>query len=178
MDIRYKGYIIEENRNLGIRKSRCDVELNIKEITLLSVEEAEKYLTPEQRAVGSWWWLRSPGNNPTRAAGVYRGGGSVSTNGSNVNISSGVRPALRIANLDSSNLSKGDIIKVGGESWTIISDNLALCDRVVGATCFRKIWNSPDANVYEKSDVKKWLDQWALERGIVTLENMELFHTR
>lgn len=153
------------------------IDLDIQEITLLSIEETKEYLTREQLATGSWWWLRSPGFNPTRAANV-RSDGKVRTSGLDVLYDIGVRPALRIANLDSSNLSKGDIIKVGGESWTIISDNLALCERIVEYSAFRADWKAPDANVYEKSDVKKELDKWALEHGIVTQENAELFHMR
>lgn len=156
------------------------IDLDIQEITLLSVEEAEKLLTQEQRASDSGWWLRSPGDRRYHnffAAEVFIDG-RVNSHGRYVTHCIGVRPALRITNLDSSNLSKGDIIKVGAESWTVISDNLALCDRLVWKTGFRYDDTAPDADVYEKSDVKNELDKWALERGIVTQGNMELFHTR
>ena len=154
------------------------IDLDIQEITLLSIEETKEYLTREQLATVSWWWLRSPGSSPYDAACVGSDGGVNAFGNFVYYCDNGVRPALRIANLDSSNLSKGDIIKVGGESWTIISDNLALCDRIVEYSAFRADWKAPDANVYEKSDVKKELDKWALEHGIVTQENAELFHMR
>ncbi len=154
------------------------IDLDIQEITLLSIEETKEYLTREQLATGSWWWLRSPGFGPFRAAYVDNDG-RVSTDGISVDFSHyGVRPALRISSLGSLDLSIGDKIKVGGENWTVISDDLALCENVVGNSCFRYAYTAPDANVYEKSDVKIWLDQWALERGIVTQENIALFQTR
>ncbi len=39
-------------------------------IFLLSLEEAEEYMTEDERTASSWWWLRSPGNNQLYAAGV------------------------------------------------------------------------------------------------------------
>jgi len=42
---------------------------------------------------GSWWWLRSPGGSPYRAAGVITGG-SVDLGGYTVYDELGVRPAL------------------------------------------------------------------------------------
>ena len=50
--------------------------------------------------------------------------------------------------------------------WTMIGDSLALCDDVVGSCAFRKNWKAQDANIYEKSDIKKWLENWAEENGI------------
>ena len=49
-----------------------------------------------------WWWLRSPGNNASSAAGVDDDGW-VNRNGDNVHGNHGVRPALHL-NLSSSNL--------------------------------------------------------------------------
>jgi hypothetical protein len=43
--------------------------------------------------MGSWWWLRSPGNNQNNAAEV-NSDGSLNTNGNNVNNENGVRPDL------------------------------------------------------------------------------------
>lgn len=177
MDIRYKGYIIEENKNLGIRKSRCDVELNIKEITLLSEEEVETFLSREQRSGRDYWWLRSAYSDDSCYASLVIECGGLGY-GLVYDDDIGIVPALRISNLKTLELNIGDKISVGGETWAVISNDLVLCERVVGKTAFRKEHKVPDANVYEKSDVKIWLDQWALERGIVTQENMELFHTR
>lgn len=69
-------------------------------IFLLSIDEANKYFeNDEARAIGSWWWLRSPGYYSYVAADVDsdcfidRSGGSVDNEGS-------VRPALWV-NLES-----------------------------------------------------------------------------
>lgn len=64
-------------------------------IYLLSIDEAES-LSEDIRAIGSWWWLRSPGYDLSRAAGV-RSGGSLITGGAIVyDVSGAVRPALNL----------------------------------------------------------------------------------
>lgn len=148
--------------------------IEISEITLLSVMEA-KALSRAQLNIGSWWWLRSPGRS-TCAARVLNDG-KVNAAGIYVYDSrgTGVRPALRISNLGASNLNVGEKFSAGGETWTVISKDLALCDHVVGHTCFREDWKAPDANVYEKSDVKKWLENWALEKGIYTTAQKDIY---
>ena len=71
-------------------------------IFLLSIEEAEKFFkNPEDRATGSWWWLRSPGRSSKSAAyvdyfGVFRRGGDINLRGNLVFNSCGVRPAFKI----------------------------------------------------------------------------------
>ena len=84
-----------------------------------------------------------------------------------------VRPALRILNLASYNLHAKDTIRLAGKRWTVISDDLILCDEIVGNCAFRDDYEAPDANDYEKSDVKKWLENWAAENGIeITAQKM------
>lgn len=122
---------------MQVQKTTTTVtDLDVQEITLLSVEEA-KALSRDQLNLGSWWWLRSPGFYEYAAYVDFAG--EVSDYGHSVVSSNiGVRPALRISNLKSSNLNSGDKISVGGETWTIISKDLALCDCIVGRTFFRK----------------------------------------
>lgn len=147
-----------------------EAELEITEITLLSVKEADSLLTKEQRFIGSWWWLRSPGRYPDRAAYVSSGG-NISAYGNYVRSNYGViRPALRFSN---SNLVWGDSFEAGCEQWLVIDDGLALCESIVGKSPFRTDYNASDANDYEKSDVKKWLDNWALRRGLYTTTQLE-----
>lgn len=164
---------MEADRIITIKEK---VDLDIQQITLLLADEVSS-LSESVLATESWWWLRSPGNNPGRAAYVDDDG-KVNTIGYLVRCKFDVRPALRINKLKHLGFNVGDKIEVGDESWTVISEDLALCDRIVGASAFRWASTAPDANVYEKSDVKIWLDQWALEKGIVTQENMEQFHIR
>lgn len=63
-------------------------------IFLLSLDEAEKYFEDEMaRAIGTSWWLRSPGNNSEFAAEVLSDG-SLNPSGFTVDPESAVRPAL------------------------------------------------------------------------------------
>lgn len=158
-------------------------DIEISEITLLSINEARE-LSREVRETDSWWWLRSPGRHPSYikadpydAADVYYDG-EVYTDAFNVNYNGGVRPALRISNFGSSNLNIGDKFSAGGEEWTVISKDVALCDRIVGQTYFRKDVDALDANVYEQSDIKKWLENWALVKGIHTTAQLEQMQGR
>ncbi len=67
-------------------------------IFLLSIEEAEKYFeNDEARAIGSWWWLRSPSYLSYSAADVSLDGNIAR---SNVYYKGSVRPALWV-NLES-----------------------------------------------------------------------------
>lgn len=84
-----------------------------------------------------------------------------------MNYTFGVRPALQIPDLESFNLRIGDRFILVGEQWVVISKDKALCDRIIGKMPFREDWKAPDANDYEKSDVKIWLEKWAVERGII-----------
>ena len=141
------------------------IELEITEITLLSKEEYEKAKENIQ-LLACWWWLRSPGRS-YYAAYVY-GGGWVCANGIGVDyVGIAVRPALKIRNLESTNLQIGDKIQLAGYTWTVISGGIVLCDEAVGRTCFRKDWKAGDANAYEASDIKKWIRNWAGNKGIV-----------
>lgn len=69
-------------------------------IFCLSIEEARNYFKDNKaRAVGSQWWLRSLGNNSSRAAIVFADG-SINQDGSSVGLFRSVRPALWL-NLES-----------------------------------------------------------------------------
>lgn len=138
------------------------VDATITEITLLSIEEAEK-LPEHILELGEWWWLRSPGGF-YYSAGYIAEDGSIYAFGYDVDFPDGaVRPVLRINNLESLNLKVGDAINVAGYYWTIITEDLALCNVAVGNTCFRQEWAEMDSNNYETSDIKVWLENWARE---------------
>jgi hypothetical protein len=69
----------------------------------LSTDEAENqkfFANDADRAIGTDWWLRSPGEHGRGAAIVHSGGG-VAGRGNDVNYRNAVRPALKI-NLASS----------------------------------------------------------------------------
>lgn len=135
-------------------------EIEITGATLLSIEESEA-LPLRLRVYKNVWWLRAPGRYYDCAECVLYDGYS-----HNVYVrddGSGVRPALQIKNLESSNLKIGDLFIFGKKKFEIVSDSLAFCIEDIGKCCFRKDWRAEGANDYEKSDVKKFVDAWFAE---------------
>lgn len=138
------------------------VDIDIIGITLLSIEEYNKYrdLIPVH---DSYWWLRSP--NPFLLLAVY-GVRSYDNEVDNKILVAdediGISPALKISNLESSDLKIGNKFMFGGKIFTIISDDYAQCDEIIGKGVFRKDWEilDRDANDYEVSDVKKYINNW------------------
>ena len=139
-------------------------ELEISGATLLSIEEYEEYKDNiplfDDSLFDDLWWLRSPGDSDICATYITLDG-YVITYGGRVNIvNNAVRPALKISNLSSSNLSIKDKFIFSGKTFTVISKDYALCDETIGNCPFRKDWGAKGANVYEASDVKKFVDNW------------------
>lgn len=141
------------------------VDLDIQDITLLTVEEA-KVLPVNIRKCDEYWWLRSPGNDDSFAAFVDDDGGNVDDDGGNVGYALGVRPVLKISNLTQYDFQVGNKVNVLNHTWTVVSENLILCDNIVGRSPFRKDWSASDANDYAKSDVKEWLWRWYLGQKV------------
>lgn len=139
-------------------------QIEIDKITLLSVEEYQTYRNMIPK-INSWWWLRSPeaDYNHLCAAEVDDGGWVVNIA---ISLHSGIRPVLRIKNPESAFLKIGVKFRLADYAWTMLGDGLALCDDIIEECAFRKDWKATDANDYEKSDVKKYLEQWAIENGI------------
>ena len=135
--------------------SKKSIELEIDGVTLLTIEEA-KALIDKQRYQTPTWWLRN-----IYAAFVDGESGSVDVTGIDIcNELFGVRPALQISNLTSSDFEIGDRFEFANYTWTVISEDKALCDDIIGYSVFRDDWKAKDASDYEKSDIKKYLDNW------------------
>ena len=136
--------------------TKKEIDIDIEGITLLSIEEYEKCkdIIPK---INDWWWLRSPGYDSRSAANVSNDGSVFSFGDFVCNDFYAVRPVLIYK---SSNLQNGDKIKFADYCWTVISENMMLCDEVIGHTCFRNDWLADDSNDYEKSDIKVWLEDW------------------
>ena len=126
-----------------IIKSTIEYDIDILGATLLTVDEAEQ-LPGRLRAYDEFWWVRSSGRRSSRIA----------------NARYTVRPVLIISNLESSNFQIGDTLKFGDREFEIISDDKAFCLTDIGTTWFREDSEADDANDYEKSDVKKYVDNW------------------
>lgn len=147
-------------------------DLDIEEITLLSVEEAEK-LPNYILAIDRWWWLRSPSYNQNRAVYVVNDG-DIFVSGWPVNSGSrSVRPALRISNLKSYDLKFYDIIKFLNNLWYVISDDMLLSVKAVGHTAFNNDALKPNSNKFEGSDIQKWLQNW-LSKKLSVEESMKV----
>ena len=143
------------------------IDLNIEEITLLSSEEYKRFEDVIPLA-GMPWWLRSLDDYDVIHAGAVDTNGGLHNDIVNIVSFCGVRPALKIQIPKSSNLVVGDKIQIAGYGWTVIAPGLILCDEVFGPMPFRQDWKAFDANVYEKSDVKKWLDERATENKLIS----------
>lgn len=133
--------------------------MKVKGITLLSAEEYKEY-RHKIKPVNDWWWLRSRGSCNYFATFVLGKTGDVYENG-RVDLTFGVRPAL-IVECDGGEWI-GETFEFGGKTWTLISGNLALADKLFCTRSFRKDWTAPDANIYDSSDVKEYLDFWLRE---------------
>lgn len=148
-----------------VLKIEVDVILDITEIRLLTADEYKNY-KEYIKNLGHWWWLQSPGSAKNRVLSVCGGGGLLYEYGSYVDRESGwVRPVLRISNL--THFIRGDNLVIANRDWTVISRDLVLSDEPIGEYAFREDWKAEDANDYNASDVKKYLENWANENGIV-----------
>lgn len=56
---------------------------------------------------------------------------------------------------------------MAGHGWTFITNELVLCNEIVGFGCFREDEQAEDANDFEKSDIKIWLRNWVKKNGIM-----------
>ena len=127
--------------------------------TLLTIEEARK-LPEILRKYDERWWLCSSGYNDSRATAVLDDGLVYSCSIFVDTFYIAVRPALIISNLESSGLKIGDTFEFGDKEFEIVSSDKAFCLSDIGTSAFRNDWEAPDANDYEKSDVKKFIDKW------------------
>lgn len=135
-----------------------ELNLEITEATLLTIEEARK-LPERLRRYDEWWWLKSPGRFSGQVTFVDDGG-FVNSFGDHAFVDNVVRPVLIISNFDSSNLQIGDTFEFGDENFEVISNGKAFCLGDIDYKEFREDLDAPDANDYEKSDIKKYIDKW------------------
>ena len=115
-------------------EQRKEITANVKEITLLTTEEA-KALPKDIRRMGRGWWLRSPGYGTDKLVAYVDGNGNVVDYGYLV-CRKGlyIRPAL---SLESSELKTGDQFDYAEEHWIMITDNMAICNTLIRKSWFR-----------------------------------------
>lgn len=135
--------------------------MEITRIGLLSVEEFNTYKSRIKPLSNNYnWWLRSPGWGSVNHNVTVAHSGGVSYMGCGVNNGNvSVRPALWL-NKESPHLQIGYEFNLWGYAWTMIAEGLALCDHEFCRRTFRDDWKAYDANSFEVSDVKAYLDCW------------------
>ena len=148
------------------------VTIDIGAVTLLSKAEYMSSKDAVQQMDNEWWWLITP----TEAGGgvetvSYLVGDVV---GRYVWADTGwVRPIIRYRNA-SETLPVGSKFSLAGHDWTVIANGIALCDDALVQMAFRADSDAPDATDYGASDVKGWLDNWALNSGLMPEAQFEI----
>ena len=71
-----------------------------------------------------------------------------------------VRPVLTLENIDSTSFEIGDTFEFRGYIFTIISKEYALCDEGITTMAYRSEEGVENANDYESSDIKAYLEKW------------------
>ena len=133
------------------------IDLNIKEVTLLTKEQYEQY-KEKIPPIEDWYWLKTPGEYMLDVAFVYKDGNVYFFD---VNHSSGgLRPVFELTEA-TENLAAEDIVKFAGYDWTMLTDKIGICNEIIDQIAFNEDWLKENANSYEDSDIKSRLDKWA-----------------
>ena len=149
-------------------------EIKLPEIigaALLTQEEAEQgeeyiYYPVFNDGGSPYWYLRTPGEedgsivcmdgviiDDVTDVDFFDDGGGWKFD---LEYGCGNRPALYFSSsLSAVGVKPGDKLEIGGVSFTIITDTIALCDSYISVEIFDK-----ETNDYEKSAIKKRVDSW------------------
>lgn len=121
---------------------------DIEQITLLTIEQAEKLPVDILRS-DEPWWLRSPGY--TRGDAAFVEGDEASEIGYSVDFDyHAVRPAFKITN---SNFKVGEKVYIESVTCTAIKGELVLTDECI---CFHRF--DTESNNWENSELKKFIE--------------------
>lgn len=122
------------------------------EITLLTAEEYDKYkeIIPPVKV---WWWLRSPGKRQIRVASVYITG--FLNDSFVIDDTLAVRPVLKSEIL---HLPIGEKFIALGNRWIALDNCFAISEDVITHRRY-----GDNSNVWETSELKAWLEEWAME---------------
>lgn len=144
---------------------------DVKGMTLLSekdVQECKDYIRGAEFPDDCDWWLKTPGTWDYTTMKIVLGKDaavqedSIIQTGVRVESPRGVRPALMLT--EAADFKAGDRASLFGENWTVISEELALCDRPIRKMPYvAKDFpydGRTDVTDYEKSDVKQFVDDW------------------
>ena len=143
------------------------MEIKILGATLLS-EEEYKSNNDLIKYSGGDWWLRTPETYYTYDSDNYCGNVLIVLSSGGIDIANTSCPEFEVVPsliLQNKTLPIGSKLTYAGQTFTVLRNGLALCDKRVCQMAFRKDWESPYANDYDASDVKKWVDSWFSKNG-------------
>ena len=157
-----------------IFKKQENVKLpKIIEATLLSSEELEEcaeFIKDPGYFETQYWYLRTPYDDDTIGL-VFGNCEETPTEPDYLDVppdgpsGTGLRPVLRLESSilsDGSKLSAGDIVHIGSNQFTAISDTLLLSDFMIGFEAEDNSYGCFDeeTNIYEESEAKRKVDKW------------------
>ena len=142
----------------------AELDIDIREITLMTLEEYETYMERIPK-LNDYWWLRSPGQFSLSEAAV-KPDGSVNREGDYINLGiCAIRPVIKFNNTGGSRIEVGEQFVLGGHPFTVIDKEVAIMNDSLGCRYFRKDWKAQDANAYMQSDIKVYIEEW-LEKAL------------
>lgn len=111
-----------------IVKTMEPIKLDVTGVTLPTWEDVKK--VPDRfLSIGQRWWLQTAGEDYRVVKSVDRHG---FIGNANIGQSYGVRPVLIIKNIQELALAEGDELELAEHTWTVIHNNMALCNDIVG----------------------------------------------
>ena len=143
---------------LDNEQKKHEISIKLKDVTLPSGEEIERW-TSRIPSENKWYWLRT-GNKEQGIAGIAGKNNKINAYGDDVDNKNGVRP-LVLFDTEECDLISGAKITKNEVVYTVISSGVMIADKIVGTTHFNSAKDSEVSNDYSKSEVKKWLDDWA-----------------
>jgi len=143
---------------LDNEQKKHEISIKLKDVTIPSGEEIERW-TSRIPSENKWYWLRSA-DKEQGIAGIAGKNNKINAYGDDVDNKNGVRPLLLFDTEDCDLISGAKITK-NEVVYTVISSGVMIADKIVGTTHFNSAKDSEVSNDYSKSDVKKWLDDWA-----------------
>lgn len=147
--------------------TRKDVTIVAETVRLLKKQEynfSKSLIVP----LSVSWWLADNGKTKASASIVKPDGTIECATVNDPNIY--VRPAIILDHRNSC-LNGGDKFEFAGYTWTMLKSRyIVLCDTFVWQMPFKNDWRLFDSNYYPKSDVSRWVINWAVDNGILDKE--------
>ena len=143
-----------------IKREYRDV-INIKGITLLSSTEFEKFKKIIPSTFHRWWLRDALKINNEYFPCLVENDGRIFPLPKR-NIKYGIRPVLLIE----SDMEVGTEFNFARYDWTVLNNDMAICNWIIGQELFKKDLTAEDFHEYDTSDIKKYLIDWATVYGI------------